>query len=101
MDEIKKVAFEVFAFKISRPFSIFESRKYEYLRFAPMTRVLLEEEHALAAWLPNTPEGLFSGSSTDVVVAPCMADDDDAAPADDEDGFGDDDEFEDDDDDDY
>ena len=69
----------------------------EYLRFAPMTRVLLEEEHSLAAMVPNASAGLICGSYDDLVVAPFMADDEDAAPADDEDGFGDDDEFDDDD----
>src|ERR1700723_3821253 len=68
---------------------------FRVLRFAPMTRVLLEEEHALAPWLPITSAVLVPGLSANV-VSPVMADDEDA-PADDEDGFGDDDEFEDDD----
>jgi hypothetical protein len=79
-------------------FELMNPNQFEYLRFAPMTRVLLEEEHELAVLFPNGTVGEWNKSFSEVVPNPLMAGDDDAAPADDEDGFGDD-EFEDEDDD--
>jgi len=79
-------------------FELMNPNQSEYLRFAPMTRVLLEEEHELAVLFPNVTVEVRNKSFSEAIPNPLMAGDDDAAPADNEDGFGED-EFEDEDDD--